>query len=262
MLLSSRYLCTDIFAGHCELAQGPAKRPVTTQTLNPFSRYVTMTNFILHYLHRDESNWKERFEICILNPADYTAKQAEQMIRELLIDREFFFPEKAGLPFSVATDWHELDCVEEADEGLTPPATSSRCIFGMTLETLLDNLKETNKTYLQPIKVHKIPAGISIRLAVSWLEFLREMHQALDGIAALLHKNSVVMVFKSDSDWHIVEETLRLDSQSGNFERDLRRDIKRALDGAKEICDLRSPINLIRKKSGTIQKRVEKALRQ
>ncbi|MDO8754252.1 MAG: hypothetical protein Q7J80_10200, partial [Anaerolineales bacterium] len=156
----------------------------------------------------------------------------------------------------------ELDCVEADHEGLTPLATSSRRFFGMTRESLLDNLGESNKTYLQPIKVHKVPAGISIRMAVSWLEFLREMRQTLDGIAALLHKKSVVMVFKSDSDWHIVEETLRLDSQSGNFERDLRRDIERALDGAKEICDLRSSVNLIRKKSGTIQKRVEKALRK
>jgi len=200
-----------------------------------------MTNLILHYLHRDESNWKERFEACILNPADYTAEQAEQMIRVGLIDREFFFPEKVGLSFSVVTDWHELDCVEADHEGLTPLA--------LTLENLLDNLGESNKTYLQPIKVHKVPAGISIRMAVSWLEFLREMRQALDGIAALLHKKSVVMVFKSDRDWHIVEETLR-------------RDIERALDGAKEICDLRSSVNLIRKKSGTIQKRVEKALRK
>lgn len=221
-----------------------------------------MTNLILHYIHRDESNWKERFEACILNPADYTAEQAEQMIRERLIDREFFIPEKVGLFFSVATDWHELDCVEADHEGLTPLATSSRRFFGMTLETLLDNLKKSKNTYLQPIKVHKIPAGISIRLVVSWLEILREMRQALDAIVALLYKNSVVIVFKSDSDWHIVEETLRLDSQSGNFERDLRRDIERALDGAKEICDLRSSVNLIRKKLRNIQKRVEKAIRK
>lgn len=213
-----------------------------------------MTNLILHYIHRDEGNWKERFEICILNPANYTAKQAEQMIRELLIDREFFFPEKVSLSFSVATDWHELDCVEEADEGLTPLA--------MTLETLLDNLKESNKSYLQPNKLHKVPSGISIRLAVSWLEFLREMRQALDAIMTLLHKKSVVIVFKSDSDWHLLEETLRLDSQSGNFDRDLRHDIERALGGVKEISDVRSSINLICKKSRNIQKRIEKVIRK
>jgi hypothetical protein len=113
-----------------------------------------------------------------------------------------------------------------------------------------------------PIKVHKIPAGIPIRMAVSWLEFLRETRQALDVIGALLNKNSVVMVFKSDSDWHTIEETLRLDCQSACFERDLRRDIERALNGAKEICDLRSIIQRIRKKSNSIQKYVEKALRR
>jgi hypothetical protein len=208
-----------------------------------------MTNLILHYLHRDEGNWKDRFEVCILNPAGHTA---EQMIRECLIDREFFYPEKVGLSFSIATDWHELDCVEADQEGTAP--------LTVTLETLLDNLKEFNKVDLQPIKVHKVPVGISIRLAVSWLEFLREMRQVLDVITALLRKDSVVMVFKSDGDWRIVEETLRLDSQSGNFDRDLRHDIERALDGAKEICDLRPSINLIRRKSGNIQKRIEKMI--
>jgi hypothetical protein len=126
-----------------------------------------MTNLILHYLHRDEGNWKDRFEICIQNPADYTAQQAEGMIRECLIDGEFFYPQKVGLSFSVATDWHELDCVEADAEETVP--------LEMTLESLLDNLKESNKAYLIPIKVHKVPAGIPIRLAVCWLEFLRKV---------------------------------------------------------------------------------------
>ena len=127
---------------------------------------------------------------------------------------------------------------------------------------MLDNLKESNKVHLRPIKVRKVPAGVSIRLAVSWLEFLRETRQSLAAIAALLHKNSVVMVFKSDSDWHTIEETLRLDSQSGNFDCGLRRDIERALNGAKEICDLHSTIQRIRKKSGSIQKRIEKMIQR
>ena len=126
-----------------------------------------MTNLILHYLHRDEGNWKDRFEACIQNPAGYIAEQAEGMIRECLIDREFFYPQKVGLPFSVATDWHELDCVEADAEETAPLA--------ITLESLLDDLKESNKAYLQPIKVHKVPAVIPIRLAVCWLEFLRQV---------------------------------------------------------------------------------------
>jgi hypothetical protein len=125
-----------------------------------------MTNLILHYLHRDEGNWKDHFEVCIQNPAGYTAEQAEQMIRECLIDGEFFYPEIAGLSFSVATDWHELDCVEVDHEGLAP--------LEMTFESLLDRLKESNKAHLQPIKIHKIPAVIPIRLAVCLLEFLRQ----------------------------------------------------------------------------------------
>jgi len=122
-----------------------------------------MTNLILRY----RRNWKDRFEVCIENPANYTAEQAEQMLRECLIDGEFFYPEKVGLSFSVATDWHELDCVEVAAEEIALP--------GKTLETLLEELKESNKAHLQPIKIHKIPAVIPIRLAVCWLEFLRQV---------------------------------------------------------------------------------------
>jgi hypothetical protein len=126
-----------------------------------------MTNLILHYLHRDEGNWKDHFEACIQNPAGYSAQQAEGMIRECLIDGEFFYPQKVGLPFSVATDWYELDCIEADAEGLVPLA--------VTLECLLDELRESNKAYLRPIKIYKIPAGIPIRLAVCWLEFLRQV---------------------------------------------------------------------------------------
>jgi len=89
------------------------------------------------------------------------------MLRECLIDGEFFYPQKVGLPFSVASDWHELDCVEVAAEELVP--------LGTSLESLLDNLRESNKAYLRPIKIHKIPAVIPIRLAVCWLEFLRQV---------------------------------------------------------------------------------------
>jgi len=121
-----------------------------------------MTNLILRY----RRNWKDRFEVCIENPADYTAEQAEEMIRECLIDGEFFYPQKVGLSFSVASDWHELDCVEVAGEELVP--------LGTSIESLLDNLRESNKAYLRPIKIHKIPAVIPIRLAVCWLEFLRK----------------------------------------------------------------------------------------
>jgi hypothetical protein len=126
-----------------------------------------MTNLILHYLHRDAGNWKDRFEACIQNPAGCTAEQAEGMIRDCLINGEFFYPQKVGLSFSVATDWHELDCVE-ADAEETAPLV-------ITLESLLEDLKESNTAHLQPIKIHKIPAGIPIRLAVCWLEFLRKV---------------------------------------------------------------------------------------
>ena len=77
-----------------------------------------MTNLILHYLYRDEGNWKVRLSVCVQNPAGTTAEEAEEMIRQRLVDREFFHPEKIGLEYAVEQpDWHEFDCVENDSEG-------------------------------------------------------------------------------------------------------------------------------------------------
>lgn len=201
-----------------------------------------MTNLILHYFHRDEGNWKTRLSVCFQNPAGYTPAEAEEMIRQRLIDREFFYPEKIGLEYAISRfDWHEMDCVENDSAGLEKP-------IAITFETLLEKLEESNKAHLKPIKVHKIPAAIPVRLAVSWLEFLRDLRQTMGLILTLVRKDSAVLVFRNDEDWNLIEETLRLDAGSGNFDRDLRRSIERALDGVKDIPHLRASLTPLRLK--------------
>lgn len=201
-----------------------------------------MTNLILHYFHRDEGNWKTRLSVCIQNPADYTPAEAEEMIRQRLVDREFFYPERIGLEYAVSRfDWHEMDCVENDSEGMEKP-------IAITLETLLEKLEESNKVHLQPITIHKIPAAIPVRLAVSWLEFLRDLRQTMSLILALVRKDSAVLVFRNDADWNLLEETLRLDAGSGNFDRDLRQGIKHALDGVKNLPNLRACLAPLRLK--------------
>jgi hypothetical protein len=201
-----------------------------------------MTNLILHYFHRDEGNWKTRLSVCVQNPAGTTSEEAEEMIRQRLIDREFFYPDRVGLEYAVSRfDWHELDCVENDSEGVEKP-------IAMTFETLLEKLEVSSKAHLKPIKVHKISAVIPLRLAISWLEFLRDLRQTMGLILTLVRKDSAVLVFRNDEDWNLIEETLRLDAGSGNFDRDLRRSIERALDGVKDIPHLRASLAPLRLK--------------
>ena len=218
-----------------------------------------MSNLIIHYLHRDEGNWTDRLSVCILNPADYSASEAEQMLRKLLIDQEYFYPEQVGLEksgYAERGDWHELDCVMAGEE-----AMNSLCV-AMTFETLLEKLEESNRLYLKPIQVHKIPAGIPLGLAISWLEFLRETRAYLSTISSLICKDSVMVVFKSDDDWNLVEETLRLDANSGNFDNDLRKSILQALNGMKELIGFPDFIRKFYRKSSELQKKAERVVRQ
>jgi hypothetical protein len=209
-----------------------------------------MTNLILHYLHRDEGNWKTRLSVCLQNPAGYTPAEAEAMIRPRLIDREYFYPEKIGLEYAVSRfDWHEFDCVEEDNTGGEKP-------LAMSLETLLEKLKESNKAHLQPIHIHKVPAAIPLRLAVSWLEFLRDLRQTMGLILSLVRKDSAVLVFRNDADWELLEETLRLDAGSGNFDRELRTRIERALQGVKTLPHLRTALAPLRQKVARFEARL------
>ena len=218
-----------------------------------------MSNLIIHYLHRDEGNWKDHLNVCIQNPAGYPVNEAEQMIRELLIDQEYFYPEEIGLEkskFAKRGDWHEFESLEMAADESKPIA--------MTIKSLLDKLRNSNQNFLnaRPINVHKIPAGIPVGLTISWLEFLRETRAYLSTIISLIRKDSVVVVFKSDDDWNLVEETLRLDANSGNFEGDLRKSILHALNGMKELVGFPDFIKKLYRKSDDLQKKAEKAVKQ
>ena len=218
-----------------------------------------MTHLIIHYLHRDEGNWKDHLHACVHNPAGYPASEAEEMIRNCLINKEYFYAEKVRFPrseFAADTDWHELESVADCECTDEPLA--------MSLETFLQKLRESNANFLKPrpVTIHKVLAGIPIRLAVSWLEFLRETRQSLEMIVKLAHKKSVVVIFRNEEDWSLIEETLRIDARSGNFDSDLRKDIERALDGMKEVPDFPSLIKTLRWKTGKLQKQINRVVQQ
>ena len=202
-----------------------------------------MTNLILHYLYRDEGNWKTRLSVCVQNPAGYLPEEAEEMFRQRLVDREFFHPEKIGLEYAVEQpDWHELDCVENDSEGAQKP-------IAMTLETLLEKLEASN--HLHP-KDSALPA-VPMRMKDSLLEFMRDLRQTMGLILKLVHKDSVALVLRNYEDWRLIEETLRLDAESGNFDRDLRKDLERALNGAKDIPDVHASLAPLRLKAARFE---------
>ncbi len=79
------------------------------------------TTLRFHYLYRDSGNYKKFGYRDYANPENLSIEQAENHIRKYLIDREFFYPEQAGIPkfrFHRYLDdysWYEFECIETID---------------------------------------------------------------------------------------------------------------------------------------------------
>lgn len=184
-----------------------------------------MTTILFHYLHRDEGNWKDHLNAVIDNPNNLPLEEIEGRIKSALIDGSYFYHRDVGLlgsEYAGNNDWHEFACIE---------AISPRADLLFTVEELLERFERAKPA---PPKPYKISSFISIHLAVSWLEFLREMRQSIEIITNACKGKKTVMVF-NDGDWEILSETLDLDARSGNFDNDLRKDIVTALDRAVTI---------------------------
>lgn len=208
-----------------------------------------MTTILFHYLHRDEGNWKDHLEAVVDNPNNLPLDEIESRIKSALIDGEYFYPRDIGLlpsEYAESGDWHEFDCIEE---------TRSRIDFVFTVEELLERLDRVKPTP----QVHKIPRFIPIQLAVAWLEFLRETRQSIEIITHACRGKKTVMVF-NDEDWEILSETLDLDARSGNFNKELRKDIVRALDRAVTIEI--APLKTLRRKIPYLESRIRKIIQK
>jgi hypothetical protein len=211
-----------------------------------------MTNIRLHYLHRDAGNWKDYLDAVLSNPNDLSLEEAEREVRKRLIDGDYFYAGKAGLPESVYTelgDWHEFDRLEPADDDTE---------ISMSVDEFLRRLEKARP---RPIKVRKIPKGVPIRLAISWLEFLRETRQSLDLVLAGLRKDSIVIAWPPD-DWELLEETLEMDANSSHFDRNLRRDIANALDHGRQLPDPVASIRPILRKCAQIEGQIQRLIKR
>ena len=72
-------------------------------------------NILFQYLHRDDGNYKTYGEIIFANREGLSLEEAERILREKLIDSEFFYPSKNGIPLFAEhrnslyfSDWHEF----------------------------------------------------------------------------------------------------------------------------------------------------------
>lgn len=213
-----------------------------------------MTNILFSYMHRDEGNYKDHLEAVIENPNNIPLNEIEKRIKDTLIDGEFFHHDQIGLPrseYAESGHWHEFVSIEQCN-----PILSTVQFPLMTVEALLDNF-ESAKKGREKLKTRQIGPFVPKRLAVSWLEFLGEMRQDVETITNACKGNKTVMVF-NDGDWEILSETLELDAHSGNFDKDLRKDILRALDRAFTIEV--APMRELRRKVRRLEDKTQKEL--
>jgi len=110
------------------------------------------------------------------------------------------------------------------------------------------------------LKIHKVPSSIPLRLAVSWLEFLRETRESIEIITSICKGGKAVVVFGDDEAWNLLSETLDMDSRAANFERGLRKDIESAL-GPVVILDI-GPLTTLCRKLHQMEHRIKAAIQK
>lgn len=83
----------------------------------------SVSNLEFQYLHRDGGNYKIHGSIIFKNPRQIKPSQATELIKEKLIDGEYFYPKDVKIPFfqehtdigNFFTDWYEFSqfCITE-----------------------------------------------------------------------------------------------------------------------------------------------------
>jgi hypothetical protein len=201
-------------------------------------------NLVLHYLYRNEDN-TERFEVFLLNPFCVPAEEAEERLRKAAINGMYFFPDHTLPRSAILKDWHELVSVE---------TVIGPCKPLLTLNGLIEKIERDN-----PPPPIRLPGAIPISLAIAWWEFLRELEESLKPVLALIRKDAHVVVYRSQEDYHVLEETLALDAESGHFDPQLRGEISNALANVRELPNLRASLVNLQKKSRALWRRTKKA---
>ncbi len=97
-------------------------------------------NVKFNYLYRDAGNYKKFGEIIFTNLNSERLDKIERLIRENLIESEFFIPEKWNIPrLSFGTfsseldhDFHEFESLKTTDELITDGIDISTFLIGIS----------------------------------------------------------------------------------------------------------------------------------
>lgn len=203
--------------------------------------------FILHYMHRDDANWKTRDTVLLSNKKGLTESEAEKAVRDGLLDEDdHFFPLEVGLPIldGCEHDWHEFERIEHIrdDESLL------RLKPLMDVSDLVKKMAKSKKRHaVRPPKRNASVIPSIPRLVSDVLSVLHELWTTL-----YAYRGKVVLVAVHLDDFHTIEETLTMDSESYAFDPEIRRILRRGLKRMKEV-DIK-PVFDLRKRLMHIEK--------
>jgi len=98
-------------------------------------------NIKFSYLYRDGSNYKNHNQIVFSNPNSRTIQEIEKIIREKLIENQWFYCKEWNVPdmhFSefnyssqIDHDWHEFESIEETIETVTGSVSIDQFLLGL-----------------------------------------------------------------------------------------------------------------------------------
>ena len=196
----------------------------------------------VHYLHRDEGNYKVHDSKLFTNRKRLSASQIMNALKEYSLDKDgAFYPTEVGVRVLYGSDhdWHEItDVVEvDLDEAISEERDVSR---------LISLFKKMSKRHNR--------TGRSNSVIPSTSNLLKDVMKVLNELWRILfsYRGRVVLVAIHLDDYATIEETLELDSQSSAFEPDIRENLKRGLKRMKEI-DIK-PVFELRKRLMRVEK--------
>ena len=195
----------------------------------------------VHYLHRDDGNYKTHGVELFKNKKKLSSTEIKNALNENSLDKDgAFYPIEVGLCILYGSEheWHELtDVIEvEHNDSLDLPDISSLI---QQFQKMSKRRKSRHKSVITPI-----PSLIKDVMTV-----LNELWRVL-----FSYRGKVVLLAVHLDDYATIEETLEMDSQSTAFDPNIRESLKRGLKRMKEI-DVK-PVFELRRKLLRIEKEI------
>jgi hypothetical protein len=197
---------------------------------------------LLHYLHRDDGNYKEHETRLFTNRNNLSEELVIKSLKENSLDQDgAFYPLEVGLSaIGSENDWHEVVMVEAVI--CTDPEET------VDITELVRRFKRMKQRHSRSSAKKSVIPSISSLVS----EVLSVLHQLWTALYS--YRGKVVQVAIHLDDFHTIEETLEMDSESSAFDPEIRRSLKRGLKRMKEvninpIFDLRKKLMRVEKES-------------